>query len=192
MWNVWFEDNVRTVLQGAGVVGLAVLLSFLLFGPAKACSPQVRIDFVEDSPDRFRISFLHGPDLRLERLTIRLSSSAAGAYFEGDTLAAARSYKQPHPKSAGVGLQSLRYATGIDADAVLTFSGFIAGRVYDLHSDLDDLTRARDQDGDHIADGELEGATASAQLQGNDGKPVQIFGTFGKQSSAVLGPKACV
>lgn len=188
----WDTRSCSAPALGARIWALGLILCMALLGPAHACSPQVRIDFVEDSPDRFRISFLHGPKLHLRQLIIRLSSSAAGAFFEGDTLADARSYKQPHANSAGVQLQSLRYETDIDSDAVLTFSGFVAGRVYDLHSDLDDLVRAKDQDGDHIADGELAGATASAQLTGAGGNAVQIFGTFGAQGSALLGPKACV
>ena len=188
----WQMHRCSGSVQGAGLWALSLILCTVLSGPVHACSPQVRIDFVEDSPDRFRISFLHGPKLKLEKLTIRLSSSAAGAYFEGDTLADARRYKQPHANSAGIELKSLRYETRYDADAVLTFSGFVAGRVYDLHSDLDDLVQANDQDGNHIVDGELVGATASAQLSRADGKAVQISGTFGVQGSALLGPKACV
>lgn len=173
-------------------LGLAALFAVISLSPVHACSPQLRIDFVEDSPDRFRISFLHGPKLHLVRLTIRLSSSAAGAFFEGDTLADARAHKQPHPSSDGVKLQSLHYESRAGADAVMTFSGFLAGRVYDLHSDLDDFARAGDQDGDHIADGELVGATATAELVGTGDRSVRVSGAFGARGSALLGPKACV
>lgn len=170
----------------------SLLIAIVGTGTAQACSPQVRIEFVENSPDYFRISFVHGPNLNLEKLDIRLDTSAAGAFFEGDSLAAVRAMPQTHPKAAGVQITSLRYEKSMVTIAILTFEGLLAGRVFDFYSDLDDLTRAGDPDGDHIADGELTGATATAYLVGPQGKRVEIAGRFGDKGVAVLGPRACV
>ena len=159
---------------------------------ANACGPQVRIDFTEDSPDWFRISFLHGKGLTVNRLTISLATSAAGAFFEGDNLKFAQGFAQRHPRAAGVSLTGLVYRQHMDAEAILSFTGLTPGRVYDFHSDLDDLERGANRNGDRIYDGELKGGTASALLVSDTGRRILISGTFDDKGSALLGPRACV
>ena len=160
--------------------------------PASACGPKVRITFAEDSPDWFRIEFLEGPKLSLERLAIRLATSRAGAFFEGDGPEMSRHAARNNAKSNGIRFKALRYETGIDHDAILDFEGFVAGGQYVFHSDLDDLNRAGNRDGDHIYDGELAGATATATLRAANGKQLEINGTFDDKGKVLLGERACV
>ncbi len=157
--------------------------------PALACGPQVHVQFAEASPDRFRITFRHGPKLSLASLKIRLDGSAAGVIFDHYE---GLEQQGPQPTPNGVAMRSVTYDVKGETSVTLTFEGFLEKRWIDFYSDLDDMIRAADQDGDHVYDGELAGATATATLIGENGRIVQIDGTFDAKSQAVLAEKACV
>ena len=55
-----------------------VLLACLNFAtPTLACGPEVHVQFAEESPDRFRITFVRGPKFRLVALQINLNGDHA-------------------------------------------------------------------------------------------------------------------
>jgi len=153
----------------------------------------VRIRFVEESPDRFHVQFVRGPKLRLIKLTIDLTGSAAGAQFDDyDGLA----MQGPQPNANGVTIRSVAYRAMGKETVAVHFDGFTANAAAVLRSDLDDQGRAADPDENHIYDGELEGASAVATLTlvrgAGSGKPIEIMGLFDKKGQAVLGSRACV
>lgn len=158
-------------------------------GPAAACGPEVHIQFSEDSPDRFRITFVQGPKMTLVALRIDLGGSAAGAIFDDyDGL----NMQGPQPGPGGVTIRSVDYRTDGRETVALTFDGFTEKRVVDFWSDLDDNGLAGDPDQNHLFDGEMDGATAEATLIAANGKQITIQGRFDNKSAARLGERACV
>lgn len=168
----------------------AVVLPLMLLGmPTRsfACGPEVEIHFQEASPDQFRISFTRGPKLSLERLEIRLAGSAAGAVFDDYTGLDLQS-----PSPSGAAITAVGYATPPDMTVTLSFKDFLEKRTLDFRSDLDDSGRALDIDQNHLATGELEGATARAVLRHAEGRIIEIEGRFDRHDKARLGERACV
>jgi len=164
---------------------------------AQACGPRVSVQFIEDSPDKFQIRIRQGPNLSLSEFTIDLKGSAAGALFDNyDGL----TMQGPQPNANGVSIQSVTYRTKGPDTAVVTFQNFMPKRAATFRSDLDDRGLAADIDENHLYDGELEGATATALLIPNNAKtpaeskraPIEITGRFDKKGQAILGPRACV
>ncbi|MGI9476263.1 MAG: hypothetical protein ACR2PI_06140 [Hyphomicrobiaceae bacterium] len=168
----------------------SLLIGFLgSAGTAQACGPEVRIRFAEESPDRFRITFVRGPRLRLVTLSIRLDGSAAGAIFDDyDGLA----MQGPQPNASGVTIRSIKYRAAGQETVTLAFDGFTEKGVVDFRSDLDDNGRAGDPDQNHLVDGELAGASAEATLVATNGRRITIQGRFDQQGVARLGERACV
>lgn len=168
----------------------AVVLAMAILGmPVRsfACGPEIEIHFAEASPDQFRISFVRGPQLTLERLEIRLAGSAAGAVFDDYTGLDLQS-----PSPTGAAITAILYAPPPDMTVTLTFKNFLEKHTLDFRSDLDDSGRASDIDQNHLTIGELEGATARAILRHADGRAVEIDGRFDRDNKARLGERACV
>ena len=162
-----------------------ILLSCLAAGaPAFACGPEVRIQFSEDSPDRFRIAFTRGLKLRLVALTIDLGGSAAGAIFDDHN-----GLEMQSPSPSGAKMSSIRYA---GTTVRLTFENFLETGTLNFHSDLDDNGLGSDPDQNHLAEGELAGASASATLIDSSGRRIDINGRFDQKNHARLGDRACV
>ena len=171
------------------ILGSLLISCFGFAGPALACGPEVRIQFAEESPDRFRITFVRGPKLRLVTLNIRLDGSAAGAIFDDyDGLA----MQGPQPNASGITIRSIKYRASGQETVTLVFEGFTEKGVVDFRSDLDDNGRAGDPDQNHLVDGELEGARAEATLVAANGRRITVQGRFDKRSVARLGERACV
>lgn len=171
------------------ILGSLFALCVVIAGPAHACGPEVHIQFAEESPDRFRITFVRGPKLRLVSLEIKLNGSAAGAIFDDyDGLA----MQGPQPNASGVTIRSIKYRAGGQETVTVAFDGFVEKSVVDFRSDLDDNGRAGDPDQNHLVDGELSGASAQATLLAENGKRIVISGRFDKLSQARLGERACV
>lgn len=171
------------------ILGSLLISCFGFAGPALACGPEVRIQFAEESPDRFRITFVRGPKLQLVSLNIKLNGSAAGAVFDDyDGLA----MQGPQPNASGVSIRSIKYRTSGQETVTLTFDGFAERRVVDFRSDLDDTGSAGDPDQNHLVDGELSGATAEATLVSTTGRRIVIGGRFDNRGQALLGERACV
>ena len=171
------------------IFGLLLLSCFGLAGPSFACGPEVHIQFSEESPDRFRITFVRGPKLRLVSLQIKLDGSTAGAVFDDyDGL----TMQGPQPGPSGVTIRSIKYRTDGQETVTLAFDGFTERRVVDFRSDLDDNGGAGDPDQNHLVDGELTGATAEATLVSTTGRRIVIHGRFDKLSRTRLGDRACV
>lgn len=180
---------MRYAIHCLRAVAACLFVAILIAGPAMACGPQVRIQFAEESPDRFRITFEQGPKLSLTRLAITLDGSAAGVIFDDyDGMQS----QGPQPNKTGVTLSSVKYDTRTTATATLTFQDFVEKRYVDFASDLDDRGLASDPDQNHIYEGELAGATARATLVHANGKRVEITGRFDKSGTARLGERACV
>lgn len=157
--------------------------------PALACGPEIMIQFSEESPDRFRVTFVRGHKMQLTSLHINLTGSAAGAIFDDyDGLA----MQGPQPGPSGVRIRSINYRTQNQETVTVTFEGFTEKRTVDFLSDLDDSGRAGDPDENHLVDGELTGASARATLIAENGKQIQIEASFDKLSRARLGDRACV
>lgn len=170
-------------------LGCLILGSLGMASPSLACGPEVHIQFSEESPDRFRITFVRGPKLQLVSLQITLNGSAAGAVFDDfDGLA----MQGPQPGPSGVTIRSIKYRASGQETVTLTFEGFAEQRVVDFRSDLDDNGGAGDPDQNHLVDGELAGATAEASLVSTSGRRITISGRFGKLGRARLGDRACV
>ena len=154
-----------------------------------ACGPQVHIQFAEESPDRFRITFERGPKMQLIALEINLNGSAAGAIFDDyDGLA----MQGPQPGPSGVTIRSINYRSAGQETVTVTFADFTEKRVVDFRSDLDDNGTSGDPDQNHLYEGELAGATAQATLVASNGRRMTIQGRFDKLSQARLGERACV
>ena len=169
--------------------GFVLLACLNIATPALACGPEVHIRFAEESPDRFRITFVRGPKLQLVALQINLNGSAAGAIFDDyDGLA----MQGPQPGPSGVTIRSIKYRTAGQETVTVTFDDFAEKSVVDFHSDLDDNGAAGDLDQNHLNEGELAGATAEATLVASNGRRITIQGRFDKQSQARLGERACV
>ena len=169
---------------------LAIALSGLALLPhttARACGPEVTIDFREDSPDRFHITFTRGPTLELKSLTISLAGSAAGAIFDDYSGLASQL-----PSPSGVSITAVTYATPPEMTVTVTFRDFLEKRSVDFWSDLDDDARALDPDQNHLAPGELQGASARALLRHPSGRTIEIDGLFDRENRARLGERACV
>lgn len=165
----------------AGCLGFA--------SPALACGPEVMIQFSEDSPDRFRVTFVRGHKMKLASLRINLTGSAAGAIFDDyDGLA----MQGPQPGPSGVTIRSISYRTQNQETVTVTFDNFFEKRTVDFLSDLDDSGRAGDPDENHLVEGELTGASARATLIAENGRKIQIEGSFDRLSRARLGERACV
>lgn len=175
---------MRFILGLLFVAGAAALTT-----PASACGPEVRIRFIEMSPDQFRILFVRGPKAELVSLKIDLTRSAAGVVFDDYDPAALQG---PQPNAQGVSVRSVGYRADNRETVTVTFEGFTEKRSANLHSDLDDNGRAADQHQNRIYDGELEGASAHATLITSEGRPIEIEGAFDKENKAVLGSRACV
>lgn len=171
------------------IFGLIAVLVFGVTQSANACGPEVRIQFVEESPDQFQIQFVRGPKLRLSALTINLRGSAAGAMFDDY---GGMPMQGPQPNANGVTIRSITYSTQGGERVDIAFDNFLAESSATLHTDLDDRGLAADRDENHLHDGELMGASAVATLLPEAGKPIQIEGTFDQQGQAVLGSRACV
>jgi hypothetical protein len=152
---------------------------------ARACGPQVEIRFEEASPDRFAIAFTRGPKLRLARLTLSLDGSAAGAVFDDYGGLFLQS-----PSPSGVAITAVDYAAPPAMSVTLAFRDFLEKRSVDFRTDLDD--RGSDPDQNHLAPGELEGATARAILTDETGRTIEIDGRFDRDSRSLLGERACV
>lgn len=170
----------------SGVV-IGTVLCFAM--PALACGPEVIVRFQEASPDRFQIVFERGPKLELVSLTITLDGSAAGAMF--DNFEGLRG-QGPQPGRGGVAITSVTYRTQTGQSVDIGFEGFVEKRTADFRTDLDDRGRAADLDYNHIADGEIEGAHATAVLKNAGGRVVEINGRFDRKGQALLGERACV
>ena len=171
------------------ISGLLILGCLVASTPAFACGPEVRIQFAEDSPDRFRIEFVRGPKQQVTSLQVNLNGSAAGVIFDDyDGLGA----QGPQPGPSGVTIRSVTYRASGAETVALTFEGFTEQRIVDFNSDLDDHGRAGDPDQNHINEGELTGATAQATLLSTNGRHIVISGQFDKLGHARLGDRACV
>lgn len=171
------------------MIGFLMLTCIALAGPAHACGPEVRIQFAEESPDRFRITFVRGAKMRLVALKITLEGSAAGAIFDDyDGL----DMQGPQPGPSGVTIRSIKYRADGRETVSLTFDGFTVKRIVDFRSDLDDSGGATDPDENHLVDGELAGASAEATLIAANGRRITIQGRFNGRSEARLGERACV
>lgn len=174
------------------ILGLLLVACLGIVSPALACGPEVRIQFAEESPDRFRITFVRGPKLHLVSLRINLSGSAAGAVFDDFDDFDGLAMQGPQPNSSGVSIRSIKYRASGQETVTLTFDGFAAQRVVDFRSDLDDTGAAGDPDQNHLVDGELSGASAEATLVSATGRRIAISGRFDKRGQARLGERACV
>lgn len=171
------------------LIGFVILAFLAAAGPALACGPEVRIQFAEESPDRFRITFVRGDKLSLVALKITLEGSAAGAIFDDyDGL----DMQGPQPGPSGVSIRSIKYRPDGRETVTLTFDDFTVKRVVDFRSDLDDNGAAGDPDENHLVDGELAGASAEATLVATNGRRITIQGRFDGRSEARLGERACV
>ena len=181
------------MLFGLTMVRFSLLLAFampflatVLATPASSCGPQVRVIYVEDSPDFFRVEFVEGSNFELTTLTLDLVNSAGRAYV--DTAYDSRSSARQN----GVELdQATRVADG-DQRLVLRFRNFRVGASYNYFVDLDDQSSPADGDMDHLTGGEMSGATAVARLVRRDGEPEEVAGRFDATGTALLSPKACV
>jgi hypothetical protein len=156
---------------------------------ALACGPEVRIQFSEASPDRFRVEFVRGAKLRLDELRIDLGRSAAGAFFDGND---GLEIQGAQPNGHGVSVRSVTYDQPNGVVVVVIFENFLEKRIYDFASDLDDRGLGADPDQNHVYDGELKGATATATLVGDNARRVAIEGSFDEKGHAQLADRACV
>ena len=171
------------------VLLLAVSAPFLataLAGPAYSCGPQLRVTYVEDSPDFFRVEFVAGKGLELKTLTLDLAPSAGRAYV--DTAYDSRSTATQN----GVALDPTTRVGDGDRRFVLKFRNFRVGGSFNYFVDLDDQSSPNDHDMDHLTGGEMSGATAVARLVRRDGEPEEVAGRFDASGAALLTPKACV
>lgn len=153
--------------------------------PAGACRVLVNITYAEDSPDSFLIQLSRETDFRLESVTIDLRPSFGRAYidsFEGDS--------------------GLRGNNGVEVDRFegfeegsqvgrLVFKRFLPGQAYDFNIDLDDNSPVGQDDTDHLWDGEMRGATATAWLIGPNGHRLKISGQFDAEGYARLTDGLC-
>jgi hypothetical protein len=145
------------------ILGSLFAICLGIAGPAHACGPEVLIQFAEESPDRFRITFVRGAKLRLVSLDIKLNGSAAGAIFDDyDGLA----MQGPQPNASGITIRSIKYRASGQETVTLAFDGFV--------------------------EGELTGATAVAELVSTTGRRISVSGRFDKLNQARLGERACV
>jgi hypothetical protein len=167
--------------------GLLVLICMSM--PAAACGPEVRISFSEASPDQFRITFVRGAKMSIKSVTINLTGSAAGVIFDDQS---GLDIQGLQPDAQGVSIRAIKYRTSKEETSILTFYGFLEARTVVFHSDLDDTGQSADPDQNHLADGELEGATATARLVSDQGRKIDIHGRFDKKGKARLGDRACV
>ena len=167
-------------------LAIATLALCLWHATAQACGPLVRVIYVEDSPDSFRIEFVDGPRFELRELRLDLSSSQGKAHID-----------TPYGAAPGSGPDSVELVKVEDVvergtTATLTFRRFIAGRKFRYLIDLDDESPAGGGDFDHLTAGELAGATASARLLHEDGRVEVLSGRFNAENTARLAPRACV
>ena len=162
------------------------LLATVLATPASSCGPQVRVTYVEDSPDFFRVEFINGKGFELKSVTLDLTSSAGRAYV--DTAYGSR----PAEKQNGVELDPATRVADGDQRLVLQFKNFRVGGRFNYLVDLDDQSSPNDHDMDHLTGGEMNGATAVARLVRSDGEPEEVAGSFDAAGTALLAPKACV
>lgn len=168
---------------------LAIAMPFLasvLATPASSCGPQVRVIFVEASPDFFRVEFVDGTGFELTSLTLDLTSSAGRAYV--DTAYDSRSAE----KQNGIELDPATHVADGDQRLILKFRDFRVGGRFNYLVDLDDQSSPSDRDMDHLTGGEINGATAIARLVRQDGEPEVVAGRFDAKGTALLAPKACV
>lgn len=165
---------------------LALAMLLLATGTATACGPQVRLTFVEESPDFFRIEFLHGPKLELKTLRIDLTGSIGKAHVDTAYGGA------PSPPGSNIELERADDLVEGGQRATLTFARFFQGQTFNYLVDLDDMSAVDGADFDHLTGDEMAGGTASARLIGAGGRSETIAGVFDKDGIALLGPKACV
>ncbi|MGI9410230.1 MAG: hypothetical protein ACR2OV_09160 [Hyphomicrobiaceae bacterium] len=168
---------------------LAIALPFLspvLATPASSCGPQVRVIYVEASPDFFRVEFVEGTGFELTTLILDLATSAGRAYV--DTAYDSRSAE----KQNGVELDPATRVADGDQRLILRFRNFRVGLRFNYFADLDDQYSPSDRDMDHLTGGEMSGATAVAKLVREDGGPEVVAGRFNAKGTALLAPKACV
>lgn len=166
---------------------LALGLAMLAATPAEA---DLRVSFLDSSPDRIVIQNRSGCDLGPFELTIDVGRSPAGLIFDTSSDGPGFSAFAPLEITAGAG-QVLRHGTITDGDTrlVLGMDFLPGGGTVALAIDVDD-TRADSHLGRTIIAGpEIAGAGAEARLT-SGGAP--YTGVFDSDGVAIVPLEACI
>ena len=171
----------------ASLAGLVFLLAIsIASGQAFACGPRVDVEYQEDSPDVFRVTFVSGKEFELHTLDIDMASSVGGVFIDNI-------YDPPPANRLSLAkVVKIENAAEGGQTARLVFRDFIVGRSLSYWMDLDDQSSAGGGNYDHLTSGEIKGARATAVLRHSNGKLEKIEGTFSKDGKAILAPRACV
>ena len=118
--------------------------------PGYACGTQIRITFIEASPDIFVVEFLDGPEREISALRFDLSQSRGGAFV--DTAYGG----SPSGHRTQCYWNGLRFHNRNQTGQV-TFRSFPAGNSFNLLVDLDDNAVGGDENRNVLDGRELEG-----------------------------------
>lgn len=169
------------------VARLALCLTALAAGPAMA---ELRVSYVDRSPDLITIHNASGCELGPFELAIDLGTSPAGLIF--DVTGAGAGFAAFAPlEIAGGGEQVVTVGALTDGDSRLVLElDFLAGNgTVSLAVDVDDTSAASQLGRTIISPAEIAGATAEVRRPAG-GPP--LTATFGPDGVAILPLEACI
>ena len=166
---------------------VALCLPFLLPGPALA---ELRVSYVDSSPDWFTILNGSACELGPFELVIDLGASPAGLIF--DISGAGAGFNGHAPLAVVEGAEqvvSIGQVTDGDSRLVIALDFLAGGGTVRIAVDVDDTDPQSELGPTLISPAEIAGAVAEVR-RGEDGPPISA--AFGPDGVAVLALEACI
>ena len=174
-------------------IGFLILLFSPPFSkPARACGPEVVIQFIDSSPDLFIIENKSQEPWTLLSLEFRAANSHGRVVFDTDFGGAGSSEPQQFETLEGeVGLMKAPVVADGAEELSLHFTNFVAGRKFVYTIDLDDRLPQSEMGQAYVTGDEIAGAEVTGLLTHPRIGEAKAHGTFGSDGKAHLRGAAC-
>lgn len=174
------------------IAGILGLLLGAAAGPARACGPEVVIQFMDSSPDLFIIENKSLEAWTLLSLEFRMGNSRGRVVFDTDEGGpGAAEPQQFAPVDNEVGLMGAPVVADGAEEMRLNFANFAAGRRFVFTIDVDDRLPDSDMGRAYVTGEEIAGAEVSGLLTHPRIGEGRAQGTFGSDGKAHLRGATC-